>query len=400
MNCVCWRANKTTQYAGLSGVEMEFLPYGKQYLDEDDIQTVVEVLRSDRLTTGPKVEEFERSLARRSGTGYAVAFNSGTAALHAAYFAAGVGPGDEVITSPVTFAATANAALFLGARPVFADIRRDTANIDPAELERHITPRTKVLAPVDFAGHPAELDIIMDIAGRYGLVVVEDAAHALGAAYRGRPVGSLAHLTIFSFHPVKHITTGEGGAVVTDNKDYYEKMLAFRSHGMVRERKKLSRWHGPWYHEMHYLGYNYRLTDIQCALGVSQMKKLDQFLKNRQALVDYYNRQLNGLKMIVLPVTLADCSPAWHLYVIRLKGQRPHRRELYEELHRAGIGVQVHYLPVYWHPYYQKLGYPEGLCPVAEDYYQRALSLPLFPAMSEDIARRVVLELTRILDKY
>lgn len=378
---------------------MEFLPYGKQTLDEDDIQAVIEVLRSDRITTGPKVEEFEKDLAQKAGANYAVVFNSGTAALHAAYFAAGVGPGDEVITSPITFAATANAALFLGARPVFADVRRDTLNIDPAEVERHLTPRTKVLAPVDFAGHPADLEAIMDIAGRNNLVVLEDAAHALGAAYHGRPLGSLAHLTTFSFHPVKHITTGEGGAVVTDSRDYYEKMLAFRTHGMIREREKLNRWHGPWYHEMHYLGYNYRLTDIQCALGISQLKKLGLFLKKRQALVDYYNRQLSDLKTIDLPVTLPGCTPAWHLYVIRLKGENPPRRELYEEMHRAGIGVQVHYLPVYRHPYYQKSGYPTGSCPAAEDYYRRALSLPLFPAMNESEASRVVSELRRILNR-
>jgi len=375
-----------------------FLPYGRQYIDQDDIQAVLEVLHSDWLTTGPKVEEFERALAQRAGTKYAVALNSGTAALHAAYFAAGVGPGDEVITSPITFAATANAALFLGARPVFADVRKDTVNIDPAQIERHITPHTKVLAPVDFAGHPADLDAVMDIARRYDLVVVEDAAHALGAKYHGRPVGSLADLTTFSFHPVKHITTGEGGAVVTNNKDYYEKMLAFRSHGMVREKEKLTEYHGPWYHEMHYPGYNYRLTDIQCAMGISQLNKLDSLLEKRKALVDFYNRELSELKNIEFPVNLAGVSPAWHLYVIRLKGEKPPRRELYEALHRAEIGVQVHYLPVYRHPYYQKLGYPKGLCPVAEDYYWRALSLPLFPAMELDDARRVVREIKRFFN--
>ena len=377
----------------------DFLPYGKQHLDQEDIQAVLEVLQSDWLTTGPKVEEFEEVLAQKAGTKYAVVFNSGTAALHAAYFAAGVGPENEVITSPITFAATANAALFLGAKPVFADIRPDTANIDPDEIERHITPRTKVLTPVDFAGHPADMDDIMDIARKHNLVVVEDAAHALGAVFHGRPVGSLADLTIFSFHPVKHITTGEGGAVVTNNKDYYERMLAFRSHGMVREKGQLGDWHGPWYHEMHYLGYNYRITDIQCALGISQLKKLDRFLEKRQALADFYNRELSGLENIELPVTLPGVSPARHLYVIRLKGDRPRRRELYEALHRAGIGVQVHYLPVYWHPYYQKLGYSKGLCPVAEDYYWRALSLPLFPAMEMADARRVVTELGRFFKK-
>lgn len=376
-----------------------FLPYGKQTLDEKDIQAVTEVLHSDWLTTGPKVKEFEEALARRAGARYAVVLNSGTAALHAAYFAAGVGPGDEVITSPITFAATANAALFLGAWPVFADVRRDTVNIDPEKLEQHITPHTKVLAPVDFAGHPADLDAVMDIARRHNLVVVEDAAHALGAKNRGRPVGSLADLTIFSFHPVKHITTGEGGAVVTNNEQYYKKMLAFRSHGIIREKENLSEWHGPWYHEMHYLGYNYRITDIQCALGISQLRKLDSFLEKRRALVDCYNQGLRSEEKIELPVTLEEFLPAWHLYTIRLKGGNPPRRALFEELHRAGIGAQVHYLPVYWHPYYQESGYRKGLCPAAEDYYQRTLSLPLFPDMNQDDVNRVVSALHIFLDK-
>ncbi|MFX4261975.1 UDP-4-amino-4,6-dideoxy-N-acetyl-beta-L-altrosamine transaminase [Pelotomaculum propionicicum] len=377
---------------------MAFLPYGKQTLDEEDVQAVLETLRSDWLTTGPEVEKFEKCLAEKSGARYAVAMNSGTAALHAAYFAAGVGPGDEVITSPITFAATANAALYMGARPVFADIRKDTININPEGLEKHIRPRTKVIAPVDFAGHPADLDAVLSIARENGLIVVEDAAHSLGAAYKGRPVGSLADITIFSFHPVKHVTTGEGGAVVTNDKGYYEKMLAFRSHGIVREKDKLTEYHGPWYHEMQHLGYNYRLTDIQCALGISQLKKLTSFLEKRQALVDFYNRELSSLD-IDTPVNLAEVIPAWHLYVIRLKGPKPPRREIYEELHRAGIGVQVHYLPVYWHPYYQELGYAKGLCPAAEDYYWRALSLPLFPSMSMDDANRVCRELKRIISK-
>lgn len=388
MSCARWLVNN-----------MDFLPYGKQYIDQDDIKAVLEVLQSDWLTTGPKVKEFENALARRVGTTYAVAFNSGTSALHAAYFAAGVGPGDEVITSPITFAATANAALFLGARPVFCDVRPDTVNIDPSKIERYITSRTKVLAPVDFAGHPADLNDIMKIAKQHGLVVVEDAAHALGSFYNGKTVGSVADMTVFSFHPVKHITTGEGGAVVTDNKGYYERMLAFRSHGMVREKEKLYHWHGPWYHEMQYIGYNYRITDIQCALGLSQLKKLDLFLEKRRALADFYNRELGSLENLDLPVVIPGVSPVWHLYIIRLKGNNPPRRELYESLHAAGIGVQVHYIPVYWHPFYEKLGYQKGLCPVAEDYYWRTLSLPLFPAMTWEDAAKVIDEIKNAL-KY
>lgn len=377
--------------------EVNFLPYGKQWLAQEDMRAVLEVLQSDWLTTGPQVEEFEKSLARRCRAKYAVVLNSGTAALHAAYFAAGVEPGDEVITSPITFAATSNAALFLGAKPVFADVRQNTININPKELEKYITPRTKVLAPVDFAGHPAELDEILEIAHQYNLVVVEDAAHSLGALYHGRPVGSIADLTTFSFHPVKHITTGEGGAVVTNNKDYYERLLAFRSHGIVRDKDKLNDYHGSWYYEMQYLGYNYRMTDIQCALGISQLHKLQMFLEKRQAIVDLYNRELAELEVLETPVTLPDINPAWHLYVIRLRGKYPRRKKIFEELHRLGIGVQVHYLPVYWHPYYRNLGYTKGLCPVAENYYQRTLSLPLFPAMTENDAERVVTILRQIL---
>lgn len=377
-----------------------YLPYGKQYIDHDDIEDVINSLRSDWLTTGPKVEDFEKALSQKVNAKYVVALNSGTAALHAAYFAAGVKSGDEVITSPITFAATANAALYLNARPVFADVRPDTVNINSKEIEKLISSRSKVLVPVDFSGHPADLKEIKEIANKYNLVVVEDAAHALGATYHDRPVGSIADMTTFSFHPVKQITTGEGGAVVTNNKEYYERLLAFRSHGMVREENKLTEYHGPWYHEMQFLGYNYRLTDIQCALGISQLKKLDKFLTRRQALVNYYNREFeNLLEKVDTPVTLPGTRPAWHLYIIRLKGKNPPRRQIFEELHRAGIGVQVHYIPVYWHPYYQKLDYARrGSCPVAENYYWRTLSLPLFPAMNEDDARWVVFEVKRIIN--
>lgn len=379
-------------------INMDFLPYGKQSIDRDDLDSVAEALESDWLTTGPRVEDFERALAEKAGVEYAVAFNSGTAALHAAYFAAGVGPGDEVITSPITFAATANAAVYLGARPVFADVRSDTVNINEKEIGRHITDRTRVLAPVDFAGHPAEMDHIINTARENSLVVVEDACHALGAGYRGRPVGSLADITIFSFHPVKHITTGEGGAAVTNSREYCEKMKSFRSHGMVRDREKLTEYHGPWYHEMHMLGYNYRITDIQCALGNSQLKKLDSFLKKRQDIVDLYNEELSSLGPVTTPVKLPGSQPAWHLYVVRVKGGEKMRLKAYEELHKRGIGVQVHYLPVYRHPYYLKKGYARGLCPVAEDYYSSTLSLPLYPGLTLKDANRVAGELKNIIN--
>lgn len=378
---------------------MNYLPYGKQYIDEEDIRTVVETLQSDWLTTGPKVKEFEKLLAECVGAKYVVTFSSGTAALHGAYFAAGVGEGDEVITSPITFAATANAACYLGAKPVFVDVKRDTVNIDPKKIESAITPRTKVIAPVDFTGQPADMDNIMRIARKHRLVVVEDAAHALGATYKGRPVGSIADMTIFSFHPVKHITTGEGGAVSTNNEEYYQKLLSFRTHGITKEQEQLTEYHGPWYHEMHFLGYNYRITDIQCALGISQLKKLDLFLKRRRELAESYYKKLNDVSQIELPTIIPDRQSAWHLYTVKLRGENPPRRRVFEGLHQRGIGVQVHYIPVYWHPYYQQKGYSKGICPIAEDYYSRCISLPIFPAMTHKDLDHVVDELKSAIDK-
>lgn len=354
-------------------------------------------MRSDWLTTGPKVEEFEKKLAERVGAKYVVVFNSGTAALHGAYFSAGAGVGDEVITSPITFAATANAACFLGAKTVFVDVKEDTINIDADRIEKAVTPRTRVIAPVDFTGQTADMDKIMQIARKHDLVVVEDAAHAMGATYKGRKVGTLADMTIFSFHPVKHITTGEGGAVATNNEEYYQKLLRFRTHGITRDKGQLTTFHGPWYHEMQLLGYNYRMTDFQCALGISQLKKLDWFLQRRRELAQMYDEKLQDLPEIQLPVTHFERESAWHLYVIRLAGQNPPRREVFEALQKRGIGVQVHYIPVYWHPYYRQQGYPKGLCPIAEDFYVRCLSLPLFPSMTDEDLDCVVSELKQVI---
>lgn len=379
---------------------MKIIPYGRQCIEDDDIQAVVDVLKSDWLTTGPKIAEFEKALAITVGAKYVVVFSSGTAALHAAYFAAGVKANDEVITSPITFAATANAALYLGAKPVFVDVDPETININPCFIKTAITERTKVIAPVDFAGHPADLEPIMAIAEAHDLVVVEDAAHALGAVYKDRRVGSIAHMTVFSFHPVKHITTGEGGAVATDDPAFYEKLLNFRSHGIVKACAKLYEYHGLWYQEMQQLGFNYRLTDLQCALGISQLKKLEKFLNRRQELVDLYNRLLAELDVVELPVVKNDVVPAWHLYYLRLLGNPTGRKLVFEELRQKGIGVQVHYLPVYWHPYYQRLGYQKGLCPEAEAYYRSCISLPLFPSLTETDVEKVVEELRIAVKKY
>ena len=376
---------------------MEYIPYARQWLDEDDVRAVTEVLVSDWLTTGPKVKEFEEKLARRVGARYAVVLNSGTAALHAAYFAAGVQRGDEIITSPLTFAATANAALYLGARPVFVDIEYDTGNLDPLLIEKAVSTKTRVIAPVDFTGRPAEMDVIMAAAKKHNLVVVEDAAHALGAVYKGKNIGSIADMTIFSFHPVKHITTGEGGAVATDDPVYYQELLKFRSHGITKEQGQLAELHGDWYYEMQTLGYNYRMTDIQCALGISQLDKLDRFVEKRRRIAGEYRERLAGLtEYLELPGDNPDAS--WHLYVIKVKSGPAERKRLYDYLHTRRIGVQVHYLPVYWHPYYRELGYKKGLCPRAEEFYSKALSLPIFPKMTREDMDRVCEELYRFFE--
>lgn len=366
----------------------EWIPYGRQRLGAEEVEAVARVLRSDWLTTGPVVEEFERAIAASAGARYAVAFNSGTSALHAAYFAAGVGPGDEVITTPISFVATANAALMLGARPVFADVDPETINLDPRQLPPLVSERTRVIAPVDFGGHPAELDEIMEIAEAAGAVVVEDACHALGARYKGRPVGSIAHMTVFSFHPVKAITTGEGGAVCTDDPGFFERLRMFRNHGITRSRAAMERDDGPWYYEMHLLGWNYRLSDIHAALGVAQLKRLDDHLERRRAIARRYAEALSSTGLI-LPRARPHVEHAWHLYPVQLKDPRM-RRGFVEALHAAGIGVQVHYIPIYRHPYYRRIGYGSFACPNAELYYSRCVSLPLFPGLTDAQFDRVV----------
>lgn len=366
----------------------EWIPYGRQSVGAEEIEAVVRVLESDWLTTGPAVEEFERALAAYTCARYAVAFSSGTAALHAAYFAAGVQPGDEVITTPISFVATVNAALMLGARPVFADVDPETINLDPRLLPPLVSERTRVIAPVDFGGHPAELDEIMEIAEDAGAVVVEDACHALGARYKGRSVGSIAHMTVFSFHPVKAITTGEGGAVCTDDPVFFEKLKMFRNHGITRARRTMERDDGPWYYEMHLLGCNYRLSDIHAALGVAQLKKLDGHIAKRRAIARRYDEALGSLE-VILPRARRYVEHAWHLYPIQLKDPRA-RRGFVEAMHTVGIGVQVHYIPIYRHPYYRKIGYGDCVCPNAELYYSRCVSLPLFPSLTDAQFDRIV----------
>ncbi|MGM9956182.1 MAG: UDP-4-amino-4,6-dideoxy-N-acetyl-beta-L-altrosamine transaminase [Peribacillus sp.] len=379
-----------------------FLPYGRQWIDEDDINSVIQVLKGDYLTTGPYISKFEKELANYVGSKYAVTFSNGTAALHGACFAAGIGEGDEVITTPMTFAASANCILYQGGVPVFADIDEETYNIDPNEIEKKITEKTKAIIPVHFTGKPAPLDEICAIAKKHGLVIIEDAAHALGATYKQKKIGSISDMTMFSFHPVKHITSGEGGIITTNDKGYYEKLLQFRSHGITRDPNQMLDNQGPWYYEMQFLGFNYRMTDIQAALASSQLKKIDKFLELRKKYVGMYNDELKKIKEITIPHQNKAASSSWHLYMIRLHLDqlKGNRKEVYSALQKENIGVNVHYIPVYLSPYYQGLGYKKGLCPHAEKLYEEVITLPLFPAMTEKDVADVIHAVKTVINRY
>jgi UDP-4-amino-4,6-dideoxy-N-acetyl-beta-L-altrosamine transaminase len=384
---------------GGAPVRTTLLPYGRQSIDEADIQAVVDVLRSDWLTTGPKVAEFEEAFATRVGAKYAVSFSSGTAALHGAAFAAGLKAGDEAITTPMTFAATANCILYQRATPVFADVSRDTLNLDPEQLEKKITPKTRAILPVDFAGHPADLAPIMEMARRRGLLVIEDACHALGAEYQGRRVGSIADMTVFSFHPVKHITTGEGGMVATNDPGLAETLRRFRNHGIssdARQRQSAGRWH----YEMVLLGFNYRLPDIVCALGIQQLQKLDANLARRRQIAARYTAAFQEVPGMIPPAVRLDANPAWHLYPIRLQLEklRADRGQIFAALRAENIGVNVHYIPVHTHPYYREnFGYKGGEFPVAEDGYAQLISLPMFHGMSDQDVLDVVAAVRKVM---
>jgi perosamine synthetase len=378
---------------------MKRIPYSRQSIGQDDIRATVKALRSDWLTQGPAVEEFEHQLCRQTGARYAVAMSSGTAALHLACLAAGIGRGDEVVTPAITFAASANCILYCSAKPRFADIEPASANISPEEIEKLITPKTKAVICVHYAGNPCDLEKIRRICRRRRLLVIEDAAHALGATYKGLPVGNgrYSDMAIFSFHPVKPITTGEGGAVTTGRKDLYERLLLLRSHGITKSKERLHGYDGPWYYEMQELGFNYRITDIQCALGTSQLKKLGSFLEKRRAIVRRYARAFKENPYFDIPAEQPAGRSAWHLYPIRLKDAYiSRRREFFEALQAKGIGVQVHYIPVYLHPYYRALGYKAGLCPQAEAFYKRQISIPLHQSMTSGDIQRVIAALQRL----
>jgi len=401
------RSSHALAVDGGEPVRASFLPYGRQSVDEADIQAVVDVLRSDWLTTGPKVGEFEEAFAVRVGAAHAVSFTSGTAALHASAFAAGLKAGDEAITTPMTFAATANCVLYQGATPVFADVSADTLNIDPGQVIGKISSRTRAILPVDYAGHPAELNAILEVARQHGLVVIEDACHALGAEYQGKRVGSLADMTVFSFHPVKHITTGEGGMVTTNNPQLAETLRRFRNHGIssdARQRQTAGQWH----YEMVLLGFNYRLPDFACALGLRQLQKLDLNLARRREIAAQYTAAFREIPGVISPAVRADVNPAWHLYPIRLDAVGPDagklaadRAQIFRALRAENIGVNVHYIPVHLHPYYQeRFGFREGDFPVAEDAYARLISLPMFHAMTDRDVEDVIAAVAKVVSFY
>lgn len=396
-----------TQELAINGgkpVRDKLLPYGHQWIDEEDIKAVIEVLRSDWITQGPKIAEFEKEFAKYVGGRYAVAVNSGTAALHAACFAAQIEKGDEVITTSITFAASANCVLYQGGTPVFADIKEDTLNIDPEEIKKKINHKTKALIPVDFTGLPVDLEEVQEIARKYNLIIIEDASHALGATYKGSKIGSISDITIFSFHPVKHITTGEGGMITTNNKEYYERLKLFRTHGITKDKDKLLNYDGPWYYEMQELGYNYRLTDFQCALGLSQLKKIDRIIQRRREIVKKYNCEFKDIPEIKIPeINQIDSNPVWHIYMIQLNLDKlkVDRREIFEALRAENIGVNVHYIPVHLQPYYQKrFGYRLGDFPKAENYYSRAITLPVFHKMSDKDIDDVVAVVKKVINYY
>lgn len=387
---------------GGKSVRDTYLPYAQQWVDEEDVGEVVKVLKSDFLTTGPKIEEFEKRFADYVGAKYAVSISNGTAALHAACFAVGINEGDEVITSPITFAASANCVLYQGGKPVFADINPKSYNIDVEDIERKITKKTKAIIPVDFTGQAVDIDGINEIAKKYGLVVIEDAAHSLGAEYKGKKIGSLVDMTTFSFHPVKHITTGEGGMITTNDEKLYNKLKLFRTHGITRDKEILhNKEEGPWFYEQLELGYNYRMTDIQAALGISQLNKINGFLKRRREIAKKYDEYLKNIDGIILPYQESFSKSAWHLYVIQLELEKfkVGRKEIFEALQAENIGVNVHYIPVYYHPYYKRLGYEKGLCPNAEKLYERIITLPLYPKMKDKDIEDVVNAMDKVL-KY
>ena len=389
---------------GGTPVRKEKIHYGRQWIDEDDILAVEETLRSDFITCGPKVKELEKSLCDYTGAKYAVVVNSGTSALHCACIAAGISDGDEVITTPLTFAASANCALYCGGKPVFADVDINTYNIDPDSIESKITEKTKVVVAVDYTGQAVCVDEIKKICQENNLVFIEDAAHSIGTIYKGIKVGNLADMTCFSFHPVKTITGGEGGAILTNNESLYKKLMLARTHGIARDIELMEDLphEGSWYYEQVSLGYNYRLTDFQAALINSQLKKLDRFKLRRQEIVDRYNKAFEDIPEIIIQQEIPESDTCRHLYVIRLDLDKlkSTRREFFDAMSAEGVQPQIHYIPTYWFPYYRRLGYKKGLCPNAERIYEGIMSIPLYPKMLEEDVEDVISAIKKVVNYY
>ena len=377
--------------------------YGRQSVSREDVLAVADVLVSDYLTCGPKVRECERELFEYTVAKYAVIVSNGTAALHCACIAAGIGPGDEVITTPITFAASANCALYVGAKPVFADICEDTYNIDPESIKAHITDKTKAVVAVDFTGQATELDEIRKICKEHGLILIEDAAHSIGTRYDGKMVGSIADMTTFSFHPVKTITCGEGGAILTNDEELYKKLLLAHAHGITKNPDKFEyESDGVWYYEEQSLGYNYRMTDFQAAMLISQLGRIDTFVGRRKEIVKMYNEAFGGMKELILQKNIDKSDTSNHLYILGLNYEylSCSRKEFFDALAAENVQPQVHYVPVYYFPYYQKLGYKRGLCPVAERVYDRILSIPLYPSLKDSDVSDVIAAVKKIVEYY
>lgn len=379
------------------------ISYGKQYIDETDIQAVADVMRSDFLTCGPQIPALEKKFCEVTGAKYAVAVNSGTAALHIACIAAGIGPGDEVVTSPITFAASANCVSYCGGKPVFADINPETYNIDPAAVKACITPRTKAVIPVHYTGQAVAYDEIAEICQKYGLLLIQDAAHAIGTRYKGKPIGSLADMTCFSSHPVKTVTSGEGGVVTTNDETLYQKLLLARNHGITRDKSQMEHpTDDPWYYEMISLGYNYRLTDMQAALLSSQLDKLSAFVGRRKEIVKRYNEAFKNVDGVIIQKEIPESDTTRHLYILQLDLDvlTCNRRQFFDAMAAENIHCQVHYIPVYHLPYYQKQGYPIGLCPKAERLYERILSIPLYYSLTDEQVAEVIFAVKKICAYY
>ena len=389
---------------GGTPVRSEKIYYGRQCVDEEDIQAVARVLRGPYITCGPMVEEAERRLAACTGAAHAVLCSNGTAALHCACLAAGVGPGDEVITTPMTFAASANCAVYCGAKPVFADIDPETYNIDPKSIRERITPRTKAVVAVDFTGQAVRNREIRALCDEFGLVFIEDAAHAIGTRYDGAPVGSLADMTCFSFHPVKTITCGEGGAITTNSEAYYQKLVLAHTHGITHDESLMedAPHEGPWYYEQVSLGFNYRLTDFQAALLVSQLGKLEAFKERRHEIVEKYDKAFRDVPGIIVQKEIPESDTCRHLYIIRLDLDvlTCTRRQFFDAMSAENVQCQIHYVPVYWFPFYRRMGYSKGLCPVAEEVYKGIMSIPLYPMLTDADTDDVIHAVKKIAAYY